>query len=80
MPPPTSSLKPNAPKTAPAPSKKAANGTAPADGEEKRTTLGKPDQSAYNAEQDNWNKEIAALKSKQVRSCPLVESVWKTEV
>ncbi|ORY34930.1 putative nuclear segregation protein Bfr1 [Naematelia encephala] len=68
MPPPTSSLKPSVGKTAP----KAAhangnsngngNGTGPLADEKK--IAGKPDQSTYNAEQDGYNKEIAAIKAK----------------
>ncbi|WVQ79393.1 hypothetical protein IAT38_001490 [Cryptococcus sp. DSM 104549] len=64
MPPPTSSLKPSAAKSngaaaAPAESKKV-------DGDKKSASshLAKPDQAKYNAEQDELNKEIAAVKAK----------------
>lgn len=64
MPPPTSSLKPNAP------ANKAANGSSigaakDAAGDDKKF-VGKPDQAKYNADQDAVNKEIAAIKSKLV--------------
>lgn len=66
MPPPTSSLKPNAP-AAPA---KGANGSSngaakDAAGDDKKF-VGRPDQAKYNADQDAVNKEIAAVKSKLV--------------
>jgi hypothetical protein len=70
MPPPTSSQKPNkaaakdAPTKAPAAATNgAANGAKEVD--EKRG-LTKPDQAKYNAEQDEINKEIAAVKAKMV--------------
>jgi hypothetical protein len=70
MPPPTSSQKPNkaiakdAPAKAPAAATNgAANGAKEVD--EKRG-LTKPDQAKYNAEQDEINKEIAAVKAKMV--------------
>jgi len=55
-------------KSAPAPTATAAaaaavNGHAE-DGEKKG--IGKPDQSKFNAEQEEWNKEIAAVKAKLV--------------
>jgi hypothetical protein len=64
MPPPTSSLKPNA-----AAAKKengASNGTSKEAAGEDKKFVGKPDQAKYNAEQDALNKEIAAVKSKLV--------------
>jgi hypothetical protein len=75
MPPPTASLKPSkvngkdaAAAKAPA-AAAASNGDASAAaGSDEKRTLTKPDQAAYNAEQDQINKEIAELKSKQV-SC-----------
>ena len=70
MPPPTSSQKPNkaiakdAPTKAPAAATNGAtNGAKEVD--EKRG-LTKPDQAKYNAEQDEINKEIAAVKAKMV--------------
>lgn len=75
MPPPTASQKPNkaaakesAASKAPAPAA-ASNGTSAATGSaEKHSTLTKPDQAKYNAEQDQINKEISELKVKQVSS------------
>ncbi|WWC93000.1 uncharacterized protein L201_007964 [Kwoniella dendrophila CBS 6074] len=64
MPPPTSSLKPSAAKangSAPAPSKSAGgNNVSKSTGSQ----LSKPDQSKYNAEQEDLNKQIAEVKSK----------------
>lgn len=64
MPPPTSSLKPNA---KPVKTNGASDAAAGA-GEEKKSTGGwtKPDQAKYNADQDAVNKEIAAVKQKLV--------------
>jgi hypothetical protein len=59
MPPPTSSQKPNKAVVKDA----ATNGAKEVD--EKRG-LTKPDQAKYNAEQDEINKEIAAVKAKMV--------------
>lgn len=62
MPPPTSSLKPTAAKSA-----TDAGSGAKATGDKKSSgQLAKPDQSKYNAEQDEINKEIAAVKEKIV--------------
>jgi hypothetical protein len=73
MPPPTSSQKPNKAAAKDAPASKApaaaaaSNGTSAATGSaEKHSTLTKPDQAKYNAEQDQINKEISELKVKQV--------------
>ncbi len=65
MPPPTASLKP-APKAAAANKDKTpSTSTAPAPAE-KGDKLAKPDQVAYNKEQDKINKEIDAVKEKLV--------------
>ena len=75
MPPPTSSQKPSAPAAAVAPKAKT-NGTAakapaaPAATGEGEKRLAKPDQAKYNAEQDELNKEIAAVKTKLVSLRP----------
>ena len=72
MPPPTATQKPNKAATkesaskAPAASANGANSAA-AGSDEKKTGFTKPDQAKYNAEQDEINKEIAALKTKMVR-------------
>jgi hypothetical protein len=68
MPPPTSSLKPgpaksNGAKTAAASVPTADSGAA---GAEERKTVGKPDKTTYDAEQDAVNKEIAEVKTKLV--------------
>ena len=77
MPPPTSSQKPikaaakDAPAKAPASATNGAtNGAKEVD--EKRG-LTKPDQAKYNAEQDEINKEIAAVKAKMVSTLKLVK-------
>lgn len=67
MPPPTSSLKPgpaksNGAKTAAIP----ASADSGAAGAEERKTVGKPDKTTYDAEQDALNKEIAEVKTKLV--------------
>lgn len=72
MPPPTATQKPNKAATKesatkpPAASANGVNGAA-AGSDEKKTGFTKPDQAKYNAEQDEINKEIAALKTKMVR-------------
>ncbi|OWT39327.1 nuclear segregation protein Bfr1 [Cryptococcus neoformans] len=60
MPPPTSSLKPTAAK----PASDAGNGAKATGDKKSGGQLAKPDQSKYNAEQDEINKEIAAVKEK----------------
>jgi hypothetical protein len=65
MPPPTSSLKPNAKKeTNGAPALAPVVGTGSTG--EKSAPSSKPDQAKYNAEQDSLNKEIAVIKTKLV--------------
>jgi len=70
MPPPTSSQKPNKAVAKDAPSKApaaATNGvTNGAKEVDEKRGLTKPDQAKYNAEQDEINKEIAAVKAKMV--------------
>lgn len=79
MPPFTSSLKPSTLKAANGTSSAPVKHTAPAaaattattnggtdDGEKK--AFGKPDQAKYNAEQEDYNKEIAGVKAKVVRA------------
>lgn len=62
MPPPTSSLKPTAAK----PASDTGNGAKATGDKKSGGQLAKPDQSKYNAEQDEINKEIAAVKEKIV--------------
>lgn len=62
MPPPTSSLKPTAAK----PASDAGNGAKATGDKKSGGQLAKPDQSKYNAEQDEINKEIAVVKEKIV--------------
>lgn len=70
MPPPTASQKPNkagvkdAPVKAPAATTNGAKEVAT--GSEEKRGLTKPDQAKYNAEQDEINKEITAVKAKMV--------------
>jgi len=77
MPPPTSSQKPNkaaakdAPTKAPAAATNGAKEAATASDEKRGLT--KPDQAKYNAEQDEINKEIAAVKAKMVSSLAKVK-------
>jgi hypothetical protein len=73
MPPPTTSQKPtkaaakDAPTKAPAAATNGAtNGTKDATASDEKRGLTKPDQAKYNAEQDEINKEIAAVKAKMV--------------
>lgn len=70
MPPPTSTQKPNkaAAKETPAKAPAAASNGAKdvATGSEEKRGSTKPDQAKYNAEQDEINKEIAAVKAKMV--------------
>jgi hypothetical protein len=70
MPPPTATQKPNkaAAKDASAKAPAAAiNGAKDvASGSDEKRGLTKPDQAKYNAEQDEINKEIAAVKAKKV--------------
>lgn len=73
MPPPTSSQKPNkaAAKEASVKAPAAAtNGAKEVATSESKSGLTKPDQAKYNAEQDEINKEIAAVKAKMVSACP----------
>ncbi|WRT69508.1 uncharacterized protein IL334_006494 [Kwoniella shivajii] len=67
MPPPTASLKPSAAKTngtsTPPTAATAGNGTS-TNASSKAGTLSKPDQSKYNAEQEELNKQIAEIKAK----------------
>jgi hypothetical protein len=71
MPPPTATQKPTKAAAkdgsvkAPTASANGANGAA-AGSDEKKTGFTKPDQAKYNAEQDEINKEIAAVKTKMV--------------
>jgi hypothetical protein len=72
MPPPTSSQKPNkavakdAPAKAPAAAAAINGATNGAKEVDEKRGLTKPDQAKYNAEQDEINKEIAAVKAKMV--------------
>jgi hypothetical protein len=72
MPPPTSSQKPNkavakdAPAKAPAAAAATNGATNGAKEVDEKRGLTKPDQAKYNAEQDEINKEIAAVKAKMV--------------
>jgi hypothetical protein len=74
MPPPTSSLKPGPlgiksnGKKSPAPATNGNGSSTPKEsGEaEERKVVSKPDQNAYNTEQDGYNKEIADIKTKLV--------------
>lgn len=76
MPPTTSSQKPNAPKGngAAAGGANGASKAAPAAQDGGDHVGGKPDQDKYNTEQDAFNKEIAAVKTKLVSGHT---SVWR---
>lgn len=71
MPPPTASLKPTKPaakdaSASIAPAASDPTGSTTANGSDEKRALTKPDQAQYNAEQDETNKEIAAIKTKLV--------------
>lgn len=85
MPPPTASQKPTkasakSAHAAAASSNANANGSAIGSADKEKTgasgQLAKPDQAKYNAEQDEINKEIAAVKAKLVGALYIISLAW----